>query len=69
MIHLSHRDRRNKAIAEVLAMIADVGLVPCEPRFVRETDEGLREQSVTEFSAALEKYSAERRIKLPKPMT
>jgi hypothetical protein len=43
MIHSSHRDRKTKAIAEVLAMIPKVHpeLVPHRPCPVRETDEWL----------------------------
>jgi hypothetical protein len=54
MIHSSRRDRKTKAIAEVLAMIADAHpeLDPHQPRPVRETDEWLWE-SATEFCAAL----------------
>ena|ERR1700730_13228319 len=53
MIHSSRRDRKTKAIAEVLAMMPDVHpeLVPYRPRPVRETDEWLWE-SATEFCAA-----------------
>jgi hypothetical protein len=55
MIHSSHRDRKTKAIAEALAMIADAHpeLVPHRPRPVHETDEWLWE-SATEFCAALD---------------
>ena len=61
MIHSSHRDRKAKAIAEVLAMIADASppLAPPRPRPVLETEEWLFE-SATEFVEALEKYYAER---------
>src|SRR4030081_2583142 len=64
MIHSSHRDRKTKAIAEVLAMIPDVypELVPHRPRPVRETDEWLWE-SVTEFCAAMDRY-AERAMEI-----
>jgi hypothetical protein len=43
MIHSSRRDRKTKAIAEALAMLADAHpeLVPHRPRPVRETDEWL----------------------------
>jgi hypothetical protein len=59
MIHSSHRDRKAKAIAEVLAMIdADLPLAPHRPS-VLETDEWLFE-SATEFIEGLEKYYAER---------
>jgi hypothetical protein len=58
MIHSSHRDRKAKAIAEVLAMIdADLPLTPHRPRPVLETEEWLF--SATEFIEALEKYYAE----------
>ena len=58
MIHSSRRDRKTKAIAEALAMIADAHpeLDPHRPRPVRETDEWLWE-SVTEFCAALDHYA------------
>jgi hypothetical protein len=57
MIHSSHRDRKVKAIAEVLAMIdADLPLAPHRPRAVHETDEWLWE-SATEFCAALDRYA------------
>ena len=53
MIHSSRRDRKSKAIAEALAMLADAHpeLDPHRPRPVRETDEWLWE-SATEFCAA-----------------
>ena len=43
MIHSSRRDRKAKAIAEVLAMIADAQapLAPHRPRPVLEADERL----------------------------
>jgi hypothetical protein len=58
MIHSSRRDRKTKAIAEVLAMIADAHpeLDPHRPRPVREIDEQLWE-SATEFCAALDYYA------------
>jgi hypothetical protein len=65
MIHSSRRDRKTKAIAEVLAMFADAHpeLAPHRPRSVRETDEWLWE-SAAEFSAALEKYYAEHAMQM-----
>jgi hypothetical protein len=50
MIHSSRRDRKAKAIAEVLAMIADAypPLAPNRPRPVLETEEWPFE-SATEF--------------------
>ena len=59
MIHSSRRDRKTKAIAEVLAMIADAHPEPAPhgPHRVPETDEWLW-GSATEFCAALEKYYA-----------
>jgi hypothetical protein len=65
MIHSSRRDRKAKATAEVLAMIADAHpeLASHRPHPVRETDEWLWE-SATEFSAALEKYYAERTMQI-----
>jgi hypothetical protein len=59
MIHSSRRDRKAKATAEVLAMIADPPLAPHRPRPGLETEEWLFE-SATEFIEALEKYYAER---------
>jgi hypothetical protein len=58
MIHSSRRDRKTKAIAEALAMIADAHpeLDPHRPRPVRERDEWLWE-SATEFCAALDRYA------------
>jgi hypothetical protein len=57
-IHSSRRDRRTKAIAEALAMIADAHpeLDPHRPRPVRETDEWVWE-SATEFCATLDRYA------------
>jgi hypothetical protein len=65
MIHSSRRDRKTKAIAEVLAMLADAHpeLAPHRPHSVRETDEWLSE-SATEFSVALEKYYAEHAMQM-----
>ena len=58
MIHSSHRDRKAKAIAEVLAMIdADLPLAPHRPRPILEREEWLFE-SATEFIGAREKYEA-----------
>jgi hypothetical protein len=47
MIHSSRRDRKAKAIAEVLAMIADAHpeLEPYRPRPVLETEEWLFESA------------------------
>ena len=58
MIHSTRWDRKTKAIAEALAMIADAHLEfdPHRPRPVRETDEWLWE-SATEFCAALDHYA------------
>jgi len=58
MIHSSRRDRKTKAIAEVLAMIADAHppLAPLRPCPVLETEEWLWE-SATEFCAALDRYA------------
>ena len=58
MIHSSHRDRKAKAIAEVLAMVdgAHPELDSHRPRPVREIDEQLWE-SATEFCAALDRYA------------
>ena len=61
MIHSSRRDRKAKAIAEVLAMIADAHptVVLHQPRPDLDTEAGPFE-SATEFIEALEKYYAER---------
>ncbi|WGJ13759.1 hypothetical protein QEV83_13850 [Methylocapsa sp. D3K7] len=58
MIHSSRRDRTARAIAEVLAMIAeaDPKLTPQYPRPAVESDEGLWENA-TEFCAALDRYA------------
>jgi hypothetical protein len=64
MIHSSHRDRKAKAIAEVLAMIdADLPLAPHRPRSVLETEEWLFESAI-EFIEAREKYYAERAVQI-----
>jgi hypothetical protein len=58
MIHSSREKPQAKAIAEILAMIADSHSdhVVHYPRPVRETDEWLWE-SATEFCAALDRYA------------
>ena len=58
MIHSSHRDRKTKAVAEVLAMIANAQAPPAphRPRPVLEADERLFETAAV-FCAALEKYA------------
>jgi hypothetical protein len=58
MTRSSRRDRKAKATAKVLAMIADAhpALAPHHPHPVRETDEWLWE-SATEFCAALDRYA------------
>jgi hypothetical protein len=58
MIHSSRRDRKTKAIAEVLAMIANAQapLAPHRPCPVLEADER-RFETAAEFWAALEKYA------------
>ncbi|MCI0735271.1 MAG: hypothetical protein L0Y50_03190 [Beijerinckiaceae bacterium] len=65
MIHSSHRDRKAKAIAELLAMIADSHppLTPRRPHPVPGAEECLTE-SATEFIEALEKYYAGRAIQM-----
>jgi hypothetical protein len=64
MIHSSRRDRKTKAIAEVLAIIADAHppLAPLRPCPVLDTEEWLWE-SATEFCAALDRY-AERAMQI-----
>jgi len=59
MIHSSRRDRKAKAVAEVLAMMADAypPLAPHRPRPILETEEWPFE-GATEFIEALEKYYA-----------
>src|ERR1700737_503046 len=59
MIHTSRRDGKARAIAEVLAMIANVQAAPHRPRPVLEADERLFE-TAAEFCAALEKYASDR---------
>ena len=62
MIHSSHRDRKTKAVAEVLAMIDDA-YPPHRPSPVLdETEEWLFESP--EFIEALEKYYAERAMQI-----
>ena len=58
MIHSSHEKPKIKAIAEMLAMIADSHSdhAPHHPRPVRETDEWLWE-SANEFCAAMDRYA------------
>ena len=56
MIHPSRRDRKAKAIVEVLAMIDATHPELSPPCLVRETDEGLAE-SATEFCALLDRYA------------
>ena len=58
MIHSSRRDRKAKAIAEVLAMIADAHpeLAPNDPPGPSVSDEWLW-KSTTEFCAALNLYA------------
>jgi hypothetical protein len=68
MIHSSRHDRKTKAIAEVLAMIADAHseLAPHHPHPVRETDEWLWENA-TEFCAALDRYAERARQQRQSP--
>jgi hypothetical protein len=66
MIHSSRRDRRTKAVTEVLAMIAAAQLAPNRPLPVRETDERL-EESATKSGAASDRYFAEHMPGLNKP--
>ncbi len=58
MIRSSRRDRKTKAIAEVLAMIADADpeLSPHHPSPVYGTDEWLWENA-TAFCAALDRFA------------
>lgn len=66
MIHPPRRDHRARAIAEVLALIADTypGTGPEHPRLSYATNEQRLSEDATEFSAALERFSAsfQRRI-------
>jgi hypothetical protein len=59
MTHSSRRERRTKAIAEVLAMIADAypELAPDRPDSDREAEEWLWEIA-SGFCAALDRYAA-----------
>jgi hypothetical protein len=63
MIRSSHRERKAKATAEVLTMIADAypPLAPHRPRPVLETEEWLF--GATEFCAAMDRY-AERAMEI-----
>jgi hypothetical protein len=56
MSHSVHRDSKTKAVAEALALIADVHpeSAPNHPRPVRKTDEWLC-QSATEFCATMDR--------------
>lgn len=60
MIHPPHRDRRARAIAEMLALIADAypGTSPEHPRLSYVTNEQTLSEDATEFGAALERFSA-----------
>ena len=68
MIHSSHRDRKTKAIAEVLAMIADADpkLAPNHSPPARTSDDWLWEDA-TEFCAALDRYAGGRHQGLSGP--
>jgi hypothetical protein len=57
MIHSSRRDRKTKAIAEVLAMIADAHppLAPLRPCPVLETEEWLWERATESCAAYAER--------------
>jgi hypothetical protein len=57
MIHSSRRNRKIKAIAEVLAMIAAAEPEPCRRRPIHDMDEWPWEESATEFCAALDRYA------------
>jgi hypothetical protein len=59
MTHSSRRDPKIKAIAEVLAMIADADpkLAPNHPSPARMSDDWLFEDA-TEFCAALDRHAA-----------
>jgi hypothetical protein len=67
MIHSSRRDRKTKAFAETLVMIADTQphpeLVRHRLRPIRETDDEWLWESATEFCAALDRY-AERAMEI-----
>jgi hypothetical protein len=60
MISSSRRDRQAKAIAELLAMIADAHpeIGGGRPRPAFEANQESLWEDVTEFSAALERFSA-----------
>lgn len=66
MIHSSRRDHKTKAIAELLAIVADrdAELIQHHSHPVPEIGERLWE-SVTEFYAALDRYAG--RIQCGKP--
>jgi hypothetical protein len=60
MIHPPRRDRQARAIAEVLALIADAypDTGPERPRLSYATYEQTLSEDATEFGAALERFSA-----------
>jgi hypothetical protein len=60
MIPSKRRDRKTKAMAEILAMIADAHpeFAPGRPHIALETAEELLWGDATEFSAALESFCA-----------
>jgi len=68
MIHSSRRDRKTKAIAAVLAMIADVHppIDPHRPHPVLDAEEWLFESAI-EFFEALDKYYAEHATQMVLP--
>jgi hypothetical protein len=67
MIHSSHRHRKIKALAEMLALIATAEPAPCRLHSGREATEWLREESVSEFGAALHKYCSDHMPGLNRP--
>jgi hypothetical protein len=70
MIPSSRRERKAKATAEVLAMIADAHppVAPHQPRPALEKEEWLFE-SATEFIEALGKYYAKRSTQIKRERT
>lgn len=58
MVRSSRRDQKTKAIAEVLAMIADEHLLTPDRRRPALCGEEALHESITEFCAALEFYAA-----------
>ena len=68
MINSSHRDRRTRAIAEVLAMMATIEPVSQRSCAIREIGDSLWQESSTGFSAASDRYCAARNMRIKRKM-